>query len=410
MEFQTDVSIFLAKCKSAGKTRLIIDIRGNPGGTIYLGYDLFKQLFPTLIPYSGIRIRGSDAANALGNIASSSQVQNNASSVLATSIFNDKTCLVGPDGPSFNSWQQVYGPLTQNGDLFSNIFSWSFSNATLDMTMAPGVVVSGYANKSEIPPQVFTSDSITLVSQQLHQPVGLTERNFANSNQQLTDGQCSSTCATFTNLMINQGRVKTATAGGRPNKQPMAVIGGVQGAEVLPVGDLQTLANEAIGSQINTTGNSSAQISQVQRLLGLLASDPPILPYVSDEVPSINFLDNIAQGDKSSMPLQFTAGISANCRFYYMPGDIVNLTYTWARVAKGIKAGGSGLCINGTLSNLTQTNSTTAKIATANTTIAGGSNGSAPLAFVGSASVVGATQLGWIIFTVAFGAAVTALI
>jgi C-terminal processing protease CtpA/Prc len=48
--FQTVVAKFLAACKEAGKTKLILDMTNNGGGTIFVGYDLFKQvsIFPTL--------------------------------------------------------------------------------------------------------------------------------------------------------------------------------------------------------------------------------------------------------------------------------------------------------------------------------------------------------------------------
>jgi hypothetical protein len=62
-EFQGDLQTFLGKSQSANKTQLIIDVRGNPGGTTLLAYDSFKQLFPSIIPYSGSRVRDSAAAN-----------------------------------------------------------------------------------------------------------------------------------------------------------------------------------------------------------------------------------------------------------------------------------------------------------------------------------------------------------
>ena len=169
-EFQKDVAMFLAKCKSAGKTRLIVDVRGNGGGDIYLGYDLFKQLFPTITPYSGIRIRGSDAVNALGQIGSSTPVQNDNNSALAGQFFDAKTVLQQPDGPSYTSWQKLYPPHQQKGDIFSNIASWTFSNASLDLAVG-GIVVSGYANNTNILSQVFSSDNIILVSQDAFQAI-----------------------------------------------------------------------------------------------------------------------------------------------------------------------------------------------------------------------------------------------
>ncbi len=149
--------------------------------------------------------------------------------------------------------------------------------------------------------------------------------------------------------MTNQGRVRTVTVGGRPNNQPMAVIGGVQGAQVEKLADLQAIAAEAIEVQIEANGNSSTKTSQTRKLLGSLASPPPIAPAPSDV--SVNLLDSIAQGDTSATPLQFSGSITADCRFYYMPADIISMANTWARVAQGDKAGGSGRYINGSLGN-----------------------------------------------------------
>lgn len=216
--------------------------------------------------------------------------------------------------------------------------------------------------------------------------------------------------------MISQGRVKTVTVGGRPNNQPMAVIGGVQGALVLTLSDLQDSASQAIALQVHDTGNSSAKSYETRRLLQSLASPPPIAPESRPESVSVNFWDNIAQNDPSMTPLQFSGGIAADCRFYYMPADITNVTNTWARVAKGVKAGGDGLCINRTLTRLsTSTNSTTG---TTNTPVASGSNGGAPpnfkagapSNFKGGATVVEAAKIRWIALLMTFGSVATMLL
>lgn len=208
--------------------------------------------------------------------------------------------------------------------------------------------------------------------------------------------------------MINQGRVKTVTVGGRPNNQPMAVIGGVQGGQVLELPTLQNWASEALAYQANATANSSAVSSDMQKLLQSMASPPPIATDPGPGSVSFNWLDNIAQDDASMTPLQFSRGIAANCRMYYMPADITNVANTWARVAKGVKAGGSGLCVNGTMSNPTPASNGTIGSAIANAF--GGSNGGSPAKFQGGASVVEATKLGWIVFLVVTGSIATVLL
>lgn len=42
--FQSTVASFLAQCKQAGKTKLIIDLSANGGGFVVAGYELFAQV------------------------------------------------------------------------------------------------------------------------------------------------------------------------------------------------------------------------------------------------------------------------------------------------------------------------------------------------------------------------------
>lgn len=149
---------FLAKCATANKKRLIVDLRNNPGGSFYDGYSLFQLLFPNVIPYSGVRFRASDVVNALGEIGSSAAVQRNTSSGLASSSLNVGNHLQ-PNGSDFKSWQQFYGPMQQHRDLFSNV--GAFENVTNGF--APYVAKLA-SNRTSLPSQVFSSESITLVS------------------------------------------------------------------------------------------------------------------------------------------------------------------------------------------------------------------------------------------------------
>ena len=163
-EFQETVFKFLRKCQVAGKKKLIVDVRGNGGGKLLLGYDLFKQLFPQIVPYSGHRLRGSKAADILGRIASSGPGQRNSTNRLAVSFCNARVQFHLSNTSVFRSWEQLYPPLHKHNDLYSKIASWQSSNARFSERFG-GVIVSGYANNSIIAPQVFASEHITLVRQ-----------------------------------------------------------------------------------------------------------------------------------------------------------------------------------------------------------------------------------------------------
>lgn len=206
--------------------------------------------------------------------------------------------------------------------------------------------------------------------------------------------------------MIDQGHVKTVAVGGRPNKEPMAVIGGVQGGQAIEFEDLQVWAEEAINFQIEATGKSSTGFALIYKLLGRLALPPPIAT-TTKAAGGINFLDNIAEKDTTNTPLQFSGGIAADCRMFYMPADITSVSNTWARVAKGIKNGGTGLCINGELPEFTSAR-TTSRSTNEGSNVTGNGNSTVP--FLGSASVAGPGSLGGIAVTAAVGSLVAILL
>jgi hypothetical protein len=66
-DFQDVNTNFIQKAKADGKTKLIVDLSANGGGTILQGYDMFKQLFPQMQPYGASRFRAHEGANVLGN-------------------------------------------------------------------------------------------------------------------------------------------------------------------------------------------------------------------------------------------------------------------------------------------------------------------------------------------------------
>jgi hypothetical protein len=56
---------------------------------------------------------------------------------------------------------------------------------------------------------------------------------------QLHDGMCSSTCAIASELLKDQGDVRTIAVGGRPQEGPMQGVGGTKGAQVFSWDDIQ---------------------------------------------------------------------------------------------------------------------------------------------------------------------------
>lgn len=222
-EFQDLIGTFLKDATDSGKKKLVIDLRGNGGGRVFLGYDLFKQLFPSEDPYGASTFRANQAFNITGLFMTavledstyedalddfSANGLNGQLASLWTSIFNYKLPLT-IDNDNFTSWEDYFGPEVRNNDNFTvpsrkdlnNFFS---DDLTLDVT--------GYrtrANKLN-KNQPFKSEDIVL----------------------LQDGGCGSTCAVFTEFTKTQGGVKQVVVGGKPETGPMQGVAGSKGSQV----------------------------------------------------------------------------------------------------------------------------------------------------------------------------------
>lgn len=117
--FQKTSQEFLAKALAAGKTKLIIDLQANGGGTILQGYDLFKQLFPDYEPYGANRYRATEAADLIGQsyskYASQAPRGSNSSLRIAQSSYFDYHQDMTVEGKPFTSWAEKFGPQEVNG-------------------------------------------------------------------------------------------------------------------------------------------------------------------------------------------------------------------------------------------------------------------------------------------------------
>ena len=85
-------------------------------------------------------------------------------------------------------------------------------------------------------------------------------------------------------------------------------------------------------------------------MLGPLLADPPIASSSLDTGCGVNLRDGIAEGEATTA-LQFTT-VMAGCRLFYVLGDVLNVSYTWERVARGW---GEGTVGDGMVAQLTGT-------------------------------------------------------
>ncbi|KAF2652419.1 hypothetical protein K491DRAFT_681348 [Lophiostoma macrostomum CBS 122681] len=322
--FQNTTKQFLAKAVADGKKKLIIDVQANGGGTILQGYDMFKQLFPSLDPYGAYRIRATDEIDLIGQAFSEygSKVpralsNNGTVQTVQMSVFDYETDMQVDEKP-FTSWDDKFGgPIWVVVDWFTKTARWNLSDVYIENQ--GGIDITGYgplANASSNAPP-FAPENIVL----------------------LTDGYCASTCTIFSELITKQGGVKTIALGGRRNENPIQAIGGVKGV------------NNYAFSFINLFARLALQYAPTRNLAAYNASKLPDLAYPPNVVfnratgsPGVNFRDGLPMND-SGVALQFIYE-EADCRLYWTPEMVTDASATW-KAAADAQWGNSGKCIGG---------------------------------------------------------------
>jgi hypothetical protein len=306
--FQAVNTYLINRAVAENKTKLIIDVSANGGGTILQGYDLFKQLFPSILPYGGTRFRAHEAFDLIGQEISAfsglvprSLNTNDTVQNLVSSNFNYRTDADVNYQP-FTSWSEKFGPHAYGPepDNFTSITRWNLSDV-LTPDNSGGIYVSGYLNRSNITTQPFAAENIVVVY----------------------DGYCASTCTIFSELMRQQGGVKTIALGGRPNRDIIQAVGGVKGTNDFPWDyilsnveapfQLQLLHDDAY---YNTTALAAYSTLPLERSTNAV----------------VNSRDGLRQGDATQTPLQFVYE-EADCRIYYTPEMVVDETAVWKTVA-----------------------------------------------------------------------------
>lgn len=339
--FSAVVSNFLRSAAQAGKQKLVIDCRSNGGGDLELAYDTFKQLFPTLTPYGAVRAHASEAYNLLGSLASAVSPYTpglNSLSPSANPLVNYQLN-VDVDNQNFESWTDFFGPNEIYGDNFTALFRQNLTNI-LSTNLFP---VSGYNNRSDLPPQPFKSENIVI----------------------LTDGICGSTCAVFLEFMKTQGKVKSIAIGGRPQARPMQAVGATKGARLIQFSTIYL----AVVSLFSTM-SASQSLSLLSGPLGaILNATQPLVRTNGGQNGAVNGLNNYRMNDTTQTPLQFVYE-AADCRLFYTPAMIQNVTNVWSAVAD-VQWGGPNStvkCVAGVTSGQNSTSS-------GNTTVSGTGSG-----------------------------------
>ena len=208
---------FLAQAKADKKTRLVVDLQANTGGSVAQGFDVFLQLFPNIDPlnlnnwraHSGLDVMGRAINKRLMDVAKTPNLdfQTALQSGGYVPLFLDNN--KAENGSAFTSWDQLYNPQTVNNDQFTVLHQWNISSP---FWPNPIQITTTGSRTNWTTPQ-FKAEDVIMV----------------------TDGFCGSTCSVFAELMKTQAKVKSYTFGGRPdNKGAIQAVGGVRGGNVQP--------------------------------------------------------------------------------------------------------------------------------------------------------------------------------
>ncbi|KAI0130801.1 hypothetical protein F4814DRAFT_456784 [Daldinia grandis] len=294
--FQNAVQDFLAQCRSTKKQRLVIDLTSNGGGLIAAGFALFAQLFPGVDKFTANNMRLADSLVDISQIFSSLSPQDKKDASQAFGAFFNNISPTGvaePQGDKFKTVEDIMSPVTLQNDRFTEYIGEPYS-----VLAESG---NGNAGQATFPPSPFKPENIVL----------------------LTDGACSSTCTTFSYLMLFQERVKTVSVGGRPQNTQMQSLGGVEGGQSLGMSDIAQAAFVALSL---AGGQSQGQPQKSD--LSVLAEAYAVRRAADPNSPGgVNFKNNFAPSD-SKTPLQFLYE-PANCRFFYTPDMISNPEPVW---------------------------------------------------------------------------------
>ncbi|KAL5325004.1 hypothetical protein ACEPPN_006126 [Leptodophora sp. 'Broadleaf-Isolate-01'] len=316
---QTAIQHFLSECELNNKTKLIVDVSANGGGSVFNGYDAFKQLFPSLTPFGGSRFRSTPVVNFVGTVFTESDVYNE---TLSSDYQTQSE--VDVNLHHFSNWNALGGPYLIHGDNFTAEMRYNLSDPIVES--GNGIIVSGYLNNTDILPQVFASEDIVV----------------------LYDGSCGSTCTVFSQMMKSQGNVRSIAVGGRPQLGPMQGVGGSKGAQVYGYDVIQTIVGTYIPVAIEILQSRNETIPPLPPAEYIPSLDPFPLGNIAAKNYRFNLRNAYHDGDATQTPLQFVYE-AANCRLFYKAEDIYDISFLWDRVAN--VAWGNGTCVAGSTVN-----------------------------------------------------------
>lgn len=257
------------------------------GATRFKSHQAFDLIGEEISYYSGLVPRSLDTNETVQGLVSSA--------------FNYRTDADINYKP-FTSWAEKNGPHAYGPgpDNYTSIIRWNLSDV-LTPDNSGGIYVSGYLNRSNITTQPFLAENVVIVY----------------------DGYCASTCTIFSELMRQQGGVKTIALGGRPNKDIIQAVGGVKGTNDYGFADILSFAAVPF-----TTHYLHSAAYYLTTALGKYSD---LFSWRTTNA-VVNARDGLRQGDTAEVPLQFRYE-PADCRIFYTPAMAVDQMAAWKTVA-----------------------------------------------------------------------------
>ncbi|KAI1921340.1 hypothetical protein LOZ64_001622 [Ophidiomyces ophidiicola] len=310
-EFSQAIETFLDQCRSAKKQKLIVDVSGNGGGIIFLGYEAFKHLLPYGKITTPMNLPATEQFDTVGRIVTDLINNPKASPELVRAEKNrlfDTNTYVNSDYKKFKSWAEYFGPEGVGHYNFTLPAFWDFENVPASMNSG-GIVVYGHATRPVKAPQPFGIEDIVL----------------------LTDGICASTCAVFADLLNRHG-VKSIAISGNPRPNRMQAVGGVKGAQVLSYRALWRVAARTLTRYI-----TPEQLEKMKgnKLVEMFEKGRHVLPRLlrTGEGGRINYRNAIYTEDKDRIPRQFIYE-PADCKVWFTRDTVLDPLKWWGSIAK----------------------------------------------------------------------------
>ncbi|KAK7219923.1 hypothetical protein V2G26_007926 [Clonostachys chloroleuca] len=317
--FDLAVASFINQTRSRGAKRIVIDLTGNGGGTLWMGYDTFRHFFPKKVPNLLWRTRAHSALNVLGSVLGWSGAQNTSYEDVPDINYQYGS---KPDLTKFSSWKEFYGPRELKNDKFTSTATYDFTDKKLAGEL--GFYLAGYGDNIPDYDEAFPAENIVL----------------------LVDGGCGSTCSSFSTLMKHVANVRTVAVGGIPEYGPMQGVASTRGSMMREwnyFGDAITY----IRSVLETIDESDKEATYSK--IGISSSDVDNLPKALADSPwtvdgAINMFDTLQAGNQDT-PRQFLYEASA-CRIFYTGEMIRDVSKLW-QAAGTIAGGDNSTCVSG---------------------------------------------------------------